>query len=173
MQILAAISLFCCVGILWAAISVARRMRAGRPRHVSGIPQPGSQPDFKQHLLAASDVTFESHERQPAFTSSPNVQAGSRNATRNQSVHELAAKKIWTIPPRTLRTLPRSRYGLPPLKRSADNLPRKAPQSVRPAGTGELNPPGFHKDPSGMVDIYSSPSPTIKGRERSPDRGQI
>ena len=148
MQILFVISVLCFVGILLAAIALARHIRSSRLRRESDL---SIVPDFKQHFFSASEAS----SIHGAIT---------RHNPIHQSVSDITANKQWTLPPQPLRmrrtpTLPEQPVRTPP-------APRKSPQPARYGPMELLDSAYFNKDMGDLTDPYQPP------RLRANDRSQ-
>lgn len=139
MQILFAISALCFIGILWAAIALARHIRSSRLENLSEIP---SQPDFKHHLFNAAE-TFDS------------ISTRLPSTPIHQSVHDITANKQWTLPPQPLRM----RRSAIQRAQSARMVPaaRKSPQPARYGPMELLDSAYFNKDMGDLTDPYQPP----------------
>jgi hypothetical protein len=190
MQTLLAISILCFLGILWAALALAREIKASQVRSLSFAP---TLPDFKHHLLAVIPdplthtglLTVESSPiasppTQPTGNTVPIIRPTAKTApptlrTRmyglNQSVHDIAANKQWILPSHPVRTmrLPVQRIGRSRTTESALPLltSRKPPQPASHTGVvHRLDPAYFNKDLGDLTDPYQ-PSPRLRATERS------
>ena len=146
MKILFAISVLCFLGILWAAIALARHIKSSRLRHESDLTIVPSQPDFKHHLFSASEA---------AAITRPNP--------IHQSVRDITANKQWTLPPQP------ARMRRPPTQRDEPvRIPtaRKSPQPARYGPMELLDSAYFNKDMGDLTDPYQPP------RLRANDRSQ-
>lgn len=146
MQILFAISVLCFLGILWAAIALARHIRSSRLRDDPDV----SQPDFKHHLFSASEG-LSTHD------------AMSRRNPIHQSVRDITANKQWTLPPQPVR------MRRPPTQRDEPvriPLTRKSPQPARYGPMELLDSAYFNKDMGDLTDPYQP------HRLRANDRSQ-
>jgi hypothetical protein len=141
MQILFAISVLCFFGILWAAISLARRIRSSRLHDVSGISIVPPQSDFKQHLFSASET--------PSIT---------RPNPIHQSVRDITANKQWALPPQPIRIRR-------PLTREHVTA-RKSPQPARYGPMELLDSAYFNKDMGDLTDPYQPPQLRINDRNQ-------
>jgi hypothetical protein len=148
MQILFAISALCFIGILCAAIALARHIRSSRLRRDSDL---SIVPDFKQHLFSASEVS----STHGALT---------RPNPIHQSVSDITANKQWTLPPQPIRM---RRTPTPPEQpvRIAPT-PRKSPQPARYGPMELIDSAYFNKDMGDLTDPYQPP------RLRANDRSQ-
>jgi hypothetical protein len=148
MQILFAISVLCFVGILLAAIALARHIRSSRLRRESDL---SIVPDFKQHLFSASE-------------GSATHGAITRPNPIHQSVSDITANKQWTLPPQPIRmrrppSPPDQPVRIPPTG-------RKSPQPARYGPMELLDSAYFNKDMGDLTDPYQPP------RLRANDRNQ-
>jgi hypothetical protein len=140
MQILFAISVLCFLGILWAAIALARHIRSSRLRDDPGV----SQPDFKHHLFSASET--------PSAIIRPNP--------IHQSVHDITANKQWSLPPQP------ARMRRPPTQRDEPvRIARKSPQPARYGPMELLDSAYFNKDMGDLTDPYQPPR--LRANDRS------
>ncbi len=102
MQILFAISALCFIGILWAALALARHIKAGRLNN----PLTPAHPDFKHHLFAALAPLPPTH----SATHLTSASTTRPTTILHQSVRDITAKKQWTLPPQAMhmsRLIPR------------------------------------------------------------------
>lgn len=140
MQILFAISVLCFLGILWAAIALARHIRSSRLRDAPDV----SQPDFKHHLFSASES--------PGTITRPNP--------IHQSVQDITANKQWTLPPQP------ARMRRPPTQRDEPaRIARKSPQPARYGPMELLDSAYFNKDMGDLTDPYQPPR--LRANDRS------
>ena len=140
MQILFAISVLCFLGILWAAIALARHIRSSRLRDDSDV----SQPDFKHHLFSASETA--------AITRPNPIQ---------QSVRDITANKQWTLPPQP------ARMRRPPTQRDEPvRITRKSPQPARYGPMELLDSAYFNKDMGDLTDPYQPPQLRVNDRNQ-------
>jgi hypothetical protein len=176
MQILFAITVLCFAGILWAALALARHIKARNLRrdhsssevpHIvlqtpvarpSEKPTPTPEPvqhDFRHHFLTA-----------PADVPSRNT----RQAL-NQSVHDIAANKQWTLPPHAtqIHRLPLRTVAAPVIASTAPATApeRKPPQSARNGRLELLDPAYFNKDMGDLSDPPPSNNLRANDRDRS------
>jgi hypothetical protein len=151
MQILFVISVLCFVGILCAAIALARHIRSSRLRPDSDLSIVPSQSDFKQHLFSAS----EDSSTHAAIT---------RPNPIHQSVSDITANKQWTLPPQPARM----RRPTSPPEQPVRIAPaaRKSPQPARYGPMELLDSAYFNKDMGDLTDPYQPP------RLRANDRSQ-
>jgi hypothetical protein len=175
MQLLFAITVLCFAGILWATLAFARHIKAGylRPaRSTSTIPhivprttapapaKTGKQApepvqhDFRHHFLNA-----------PADVPARNT----RQTALNQSLHDIAANKQWTLPPHAtqIHRLPLRTVAAAIIPAATSATERKPPQSVRNGRLELLSPAYFNKDMSALTDPLSSNNLRANDRSRS------
>jgi hypothetical protein len=150
MQILFAISVLCFAGILWAAIALARRIKASQLRDLSDLSIVPSQPDFKQHLFASSETvtTFNPIRTRPTSI--------------HQSVSDITANKQWTLRPQPIRI---HRPATRPVEPARTAPPaRKSPQPARHGPMELLDRAYFNKDMGDLTDPYQPPPLRANGR---------
>lgn len=130
MQILFAISIFSFLVLIVAGVAIVQHIREGYKGNA--IPS-DSRHDFSYHFLRAVDDA----DLQPP------------QMYRQQSVHEIAAKKLWNSPSAVVEISP---SGEP------RSLPgrRKAPQTERSGVEGRLDWAYFNKDYGDLRDPYQS-----------------
>jgi hypothetical protein len=191
MQTLFTISILCFLGILWAALALARRIKAGQIRSLSFSPP---QRDFKHHLLSiapeasthlgpipirsrpiAPSPSPSTERAVPIFRSNAEPEAAvlrTRMNGLNQSVRDIAAAKQWILPPHPVRTmrLPVQRIGQP---RKTTELARPSPTTRKPPQPAShmgvvhrLDPAYFNRDLGDLTDPYQLP-PQLRANERS------
>jgi hypothetical protein len=170
MQILFAITVLCFAGIIWAALVFARHIkatnshRASKPVIVPKLtPIPVSvrtqifqpiQHDFRHHFLTA-----------PADVPARNT----REIPLNQSVHDIAANKQWTLPPHATRIhrLPLRTVAAAVVNAAPSAPPeRKPPQPARYGRLERLDPAYFNKDMGDLSDPH--PSNNLRANDRAP-----
>jgi hypothetical protein len=139
MQILFTISALCFFGILWAAIALARHIKASRRENLSDI---SAQPDFKHYLFNTAETFGSISTRLPS-------------TPIHQSVHDITANKQWTLPPQPLRMRRSSIRRVDATK--VTPAARKSPQPARYGPMELLDSAYFNKDMGDLTDPYQSP----------------
>ncbi|MCU1323977.1 MAG: hypothetical protein JWM43_3626 [Acidobacteriaceae bacterium] len=174
MQTLFAISVLCFLGVLWAALALARRIKATQMQsqmqtmsHTPSILQlqghaaPVLLSDFKEHFLAAAEASpvrptiVRETLPQTLATVAPRIRVNDLN----QSVREIAANKHWTLPVHPLR-LPLRRVGRGQQSEPTTALlaARKPPQPAPRHGIVQrIDPAFFNKDLGDLTDPYQPP----------------
>jgi hypothetical protein len=141
MQILFAISVVCCLALVWAAIALTRRIRTSRRSREHSSHH---RRDFAQHLLDAVEEENIPEPRKVPY----------------QTFRDITAKKSWNQPPEliTIRPKKESRLALPPTADQQFQGKRKSPQPALRAGPERLDWAHFNKDMGDLTDPYQAPS---------------
>jgi hypothetical protein len=181
MQILFAISVFCFLGIVWAAIALARHIKFGQQQNLSIVP---AQSDLQHRLLPAHEtaqelppaskiVPDEPPARRPVAPQVELTPAVSVPRTRhtdlNQSVHDIAANKQWILPPHAIHMQRLAIYRAQPVRpeSSSNTIQRKPPQPARHGTMELLDPAYFSKDLGDLTDPYQPPRTVSNDRRKS------